>query len=182
MQNAYGMYLPGGGLENTLIQGNVFDGNALGLLWTQASAVSFGGLPAPLVPLTEEQQAEQAERQRQWQEQEKQRRAEQQVAEDKAYALLVEAIGQEAALRLLQGGGYVIESTKWPGISYVVSRLKRVQILDRRTRLGKKALALKESCLIVPENVPWPDKVLTLIRQIQADETVVFTVGNVFDV
>ena len=83
----------------------------------------------------------------------------------------VETIGDEAAARIQAGGGYAIRSTLWPGVCYIVPAEGKVLIV-------RNGQVVSRSCLEVAEYVPWPDKVLTRIKRIQADETVVFCTGN----
>jgi hypothetical protein len=85
--------------------------------------------------------------------------------------LLIEAIGAEAVARIEAGGGYPIKSVLWPSIVYVVPKTGKVMIL-------KDGMVMGRSCIDVTGNVPWPDHVLTRIKSIQTDETVVFCTGN----
>jgi hypothetical protein len=90
----------------------------------------------------------------------------------RARTLLIEAIGSEAVARLEAGGGYPIKSTLWPNVIYVVPKTGKVAIV-------KDGYVMSRSCIDVPGNIPWPDHVLTRIKAIQADETVVFCTGNI---
>jgi len=95
-----------------------------------------------------------------------------QAAEDRAYALLVGEIGEQAAARVKAGGAFPIPSKLWPGIVYLIPRDGKVRILDRGRVIG-------ESCIVTVEPVPWPDIVLTRIQRIRDDETIVFSIGIV---
>lgn len=104
--------------------------------------------------------------------------AKQQEAEDKAYALLEEAIGKRAAARIKHGGAYTIPSKLWPDVYYAIAKEGRVLILEK-ARMRDTPVA--ESCLQtqVTAELPWPDRVLAKIKAIQADETIVYVTGNV---
>jgi len=95
-----------------------------------------------------------------------------QVAEDRAYGLLAAEIGDVAAARIKLGGAYPIPSTLWPGVIYLIPRDGKVRILDRGRVIG-------ESCLVLMEEMPWPDKVLAKIKRIRDDETIIFSIGIV---
>jgi hypothetical protein len=93
------------------------------------------------------------------------------AAVTRARTLLIEAIGAEAVARIEAGGGYPIRSILWPNVVYVVPKTGKVVILKDGGVHGR-------SCIDVTGNVPWPDHVLTRIKSIQTDETVVFCTGN----
>jgi hypothetical protein len=91
----------------------------------------------------------------------------------RARSLLVEAIGEEAVMKLDMGGTYPVPSKKHKGTEYHL-RLKRAPV---RVVIGGKTV--QEICIQPTANMPDYDMVLALKKMIEYDETVLVGTGNI---
>jgi hypothetical protein len=92
--------------------------------------------------------------------------ARQSEAELRARALLVEVIGEPAVQTLESGGTYPVPSVRWPGTEYHIPKQGYIKIV-------KEGL-WQEVCLVSSDHsLPWADVVLSRIKMLEANETIV---------
>ena len=99
-----------------------------------------------------------------------------QAAERRAFDLLEQHIGKEAAAAIQNGGAYPVKSALWEEVVYLIPRdpHERIKVLWR-------GAVVTESCLVSAESLPWADLMLQRIRAVQLDESIVFSTGIVHD-
>jgi hypothetical protein len=97
--------------------------------------------------------------------------ARQSEAELRARALLVEVIGEPAVQTLESGGTYPVPSVRWPGTEYHIPKQGYIKIV--------KGGLWQEVCLVSSDHaLPWADIVLSRIKMLEANETIVQGRGN----
>jgi hypothetical protein len=97
--------------------------------------------------------------------------ARQSEAELRARTLLVEVIGEPAVQTLEAGGTYAVPSVRWPGTEYHIPKTGYIKIV--------KGGMWQEVCLVSSDHsLPWADIVLSRIKMIEANETIVQGRGN----
>jgi hypothetical protein len=97
--------------------------------------------------------------------------ARQSEAEGRARTLLVEVIGEPAVQVLESGGTYAVPSVRWPGTEYHIPKTGYIKIV--------KGGLWQEVCLVSSDqHLPWADVVLSRIKMIEANETIVQGRGN----
>ena len=143
-----------------------------GLLGQAMSGCTTTYAPVPLRPRTPEEQEADRIRQIAANAQLAAQRKDQGSANARARALLVEAIGEDAVVRLDMGGTYPIPSKRYPGTEYHL-RLKRAPV-----RVVKQGRIVHEVCIQPTAAMPDYDMVLALKKLIEHDETVLIGTGN----
>ena len=99
------------------------------------------------------------------------KRLHQTQAEARARALLVEVIGEAAVQTLEAGGTYAVPSVRWPGTEYHIPKSGYIKVV----RDGMWQVV----CLVSNDHyLPWADVVLSRIKMIEANETIVQGRGN----